>query len=115
MSNIKNAKVFLIDLPQNQKSVLRNDGTLTPEDRSSWERFAETALVSLMNNPAFHEGRDNAQLVKEASLVADTLLNESLMRFAPRQRGVRVEDEDDAIRSGNTGLFNLSGLSKKCS
>jgi hypothetical protein len=83
------------------KSLLKNDGALTPEDRGSWERFAETALVNLMNNQGFHEGRSSSELVKEAGLMADALLNMAVARFAPSKA------PGDDLRDGNTGLFQI--------
>lgn len=52
---------------------------LTEADKASWERWAETAFCSLMQNAGYTQDHDT--LVREAGLIADTFVNMAKERF----------------------------------
>lgn len=57
---------------------------LSEADKASWERWAETAFCSLVQNPGYVQDHDT--LVREAGLIADTFVNMAKERFeAPSQ------------------------------
>ena len=52
---------------------------LSEADKASWERWAETAFCSLVQNPGYTQDHDT--LVREAGLIADTFVNMAKERF----------------------------------
>lgn len=52
---------------------------LSEADKASWERWAETAFCSLVQNPGYVQ--DHETLVHEAGLIADTFVNMAKARF----------------------------------
>lgn len=72
---------------------------LTEADKASWERWAETAFCSLLQNPGYTQAHE--VLVREAGLIADTFVNMAKERFDAH--GALSEDTD----TPNTNVFSV--------